>query len=156
MEGLGKPWVIARAVLLTAAYMAATIAALFVITRAYHVPRVTWLSAAVIYCFTLVVIVLNPLPSDWGVSEGVGTAMFLAFGVKPAVGLTMMLILRFAIIFSTTLMTGVTAAMFRRDVVEVADGPPIDIEGEDRNEGQNQDGQQPRAGDGVHSSTRPA
>lgn len=164
MEGLGKPWIIGRAVLLTAAYMAVTIAALFVITRAYHVPHVTWLSAAVIYCFTLVVIVLNPLPSDWGISEGVGTAMFLAFGVKPAIGLTMMLILRFAIIFSTTLMTSVTAAIFRRDVMEVAEGPPIDMQGdmqgddqnEGQNEGQNKDGQQPRAGEGVHSARGPA
>ena len=127
VKGLGRKWhVVALAVPLTALYMAFTIATLYVITRAYDVKNVDGLAAAVIYCFALVIIVLNPLPSDWGVSEGMGTAMFLAFGVKPAVGLTMMLILRFAIIFSTMLMTGVTAAIFREDVKEVAEGPPID------------------------------
>jgi uncharacterized protein (TIRG00374 family) len=129
MKGIGRKWqVVAACVPLTALYMAFTIGTLYVITRAYSLSNVGWLSASVIYCFTLVVIVLNPLPSDWGVSEGLGTAMFLAFGVKPAEGLTMMLILRFTIIFSTMLMTGVTAAIFRQDVKEVAEGPPIDVE----------------------------
>jgi uncharacterized protein (TIRG00374 family) len=129
MKEFGKqPHVVALAVVLTGLYMAFTIATLYVITLAYHVRNVDGLSAAVIYCFTLVVVVLNPLPSDWGISEGMGTAMFVAFGVQPAVGLTMMLILRFTIIFSTMVMTGVTAAIFRQDVKEVADGPPIDIE----------------------------
>ncbi|MGI9145336.1 MAG: lysylphosphatidylglycerol synthase transmembrane domain-containing protein [Chloroflexota bacterium] len=129
LKGIGRKWhVIVACVPLTGLYMTFTIAALYLITRAYDLSNVSWLSAAVIYCFTLVVIVLNPLPSDWGISEGLGTAMFLAFGVKPAEGLTMMLILRFTIIFSTILMTGVTAAIFRQDVKEVASGPPVSAE----------------------------
>ncbi|HEU0168682.1 MAG TPA: lysylphosphatidylglycerol synthase transmembrane domain-containing protein [Chloroflexota bacterium] len=125
MEGLGHWRVLAAAFALTTVYMAFTIGALFVITRAYEVPHVNWLAAAVIYCFTLVVVVLNPIPSDWGVSEGLGTAMFTAFGVKPAVGLTMMLLLRFSIIFSTAILAGVCAAIFRQDVEQVVDGPDV-------------------------------
>lgn len=129
VKGLGRNWhVVATAVPLTALYTAFTIATLYVITRGYDVHNVSGLSVAVIYCFSLVIIVLNPLPSDWGISEGTGTAVFLAFGVKPAVGLTMMLILRFAVIFSTMVLTGITAAIFREDVKEVTEGPPIDTQ----------------------------
>ncbi|MBV9120617.1 MAG: flippase-like domain-containing protein [Chloroflexi bacterium] len=128
LQGLGNPWVIGRAIALTALYMSLTVANLYAITRGYHLPNVNWLAAAVIYCFTLVVIVLNPLPSDWGVSEGLGTAVFVAFGVQVAQGLTIMLLLRFSMIFSSMILTTITAAIFHEDVKEVVEGPPVDLE----------------------------
>ena len=120
IELLLTPWIIVRALALTAASMAFTIAGLYVITRAYTPPDLAWLQVAVIYCFVLAVIVLNPLPSDWGVSEALGVAMFTSFRVDPATGLTMMLLLRFSILIGTLLLTVMLGLLFSGDAARIA------------------------------------
>jgi uncharacterized membrane protein YgdD (TMEM256/DUF423 family) len=120
IELLLTPWIIVRALALTAASMAFTIAGLYVITRAYSPPEIEWLQVAVIYCFVLAVIVLNPLPADWGVSEALGVVMFTSFRVDPATGLTMMLLLRFSILIGTLLLSVMLGLLFSGDAARIA------------------------------------
>ena len=127
--GLLRPSIVLSAAVLTGAYLVPTIAILYVLAHSYHLDQIGWLQAAVVYCFSLVIIILNPLPSDWGVSEGTGTAAFIALRVSPAVGLTLMLLLRFTILLATFALVGVVAAIFRQDVEEVVEGPPIGMGG---------------------------
>ncbi|HLG68958.1 MAG TPA: lysylphosphatidylglycerol synthase transmembrane domain-containing protein [Chloroflexota bacterium] len=98
--------VILRTALLTSSYLVFTIGAFYVTTRAYGLERVGLPQAAAIYCFVLTLIILVPLPSDLGLSEGGGVTVLLAYGVSLAEGLTIMLIIRFSVLLFTELLAG--------------------------------------------------
>ncbi len=119
IEGLMVPGVILRAGLLTAAYMAFTVAAFYVVVQAYGLPNIGPLQAAAIYCFVLALIIIIPLPSDLGLSEGGGVGIFLAYGVPLSQGLTIMLISRFASLLFTELLAGVAMLVFRREALHL-------------------------------------
>jgi uncharacterized membrane protein YbhN (UPF0104 family) len=123
IEGLMKPGIIARAALLTAAYLAFTIAAFYVIVQAYGLPQVGLVQAAAIYSFVLAIVILNPLPSDLGISEASGVGIMTAFGVPLAQGLTIMIIIRFAVLLFTELLAGIALLAFRGELRHLAAGP---------------------------------
>lgn len=106
LEGLMQPGKILRTAGLTAAYLVFTIGAFYVTLRAYGLPNIGPLEATAIYCFILTLIILVPLPSDLGLSEGSGVTILLAYGVPLAEGLTIMLINRFAVLLFTELLAG--------------------------------------------------
>ena len=106
LEDLMHPGVIARAGALTATYLTFSVGAFYVIVRAYGLPHIGPAEAAAIYCFVLTLIILVPLPSDLGLSEGSGVAVLLAYGVPLAEGLTIMLITRFAVLVFTEMLAG--------------------------------------------------
>jgi len=107
LEGLMHPGVILRAGALTASYLVFTVAAFYVILKAYGLPNVGPAEAAAVYCFVLALVILVPLPSDLGLSEGSGVTILLAYGVPLAEGLTIMLIIRFAVLLFTEIIAGV-------------------------------------------------
>ncbi len=106
LEDLMKPGIVVRTALLTTCYLVFTIGAFYVVTRAYGLERVGVAEAAAIYCFVLTLIILVPLPSDLGLSEGSGVTILLAYGVPLAEGLTIMLIVRFSVLLFTELVAG--------------------------------------------------
>ena len=106
LEDLMHPAVILRAGALTSAYLAFTVAAFYVTLKAYGLPHVGPAEAAAVYCFVLALIILVPLPSDLGLSEGSGVTILLAYGVPLAEGLTVMLIIRFAVLLFTEAIAG--------------------------------------------------
>jgi hypothetical protein len=116
LEGLMQPGVILRAGILTAAYLAFTVAAFYVTLKAYGLPHVGPGEAAAIYCFVLTLIILVPLPSDWGLSEGGGVTILLAYGVPLAEGLTIMLIIRFATLLFTEVIAGGALLAMRGEI----------------------------------------
>ncbi|MFI5269107.1 MAG: lysylphosphatidylglycerol synthase transmembrane domain-containing protein [Chloroflexota bacterium] len=107
LEDLMHPGVILRAGALTASYLVFTVAAFYVTLKAYGQPNVGPAEAAAVYCFVLTLIILVPLPSDLGLSEGSGVTILLAYGVPLAEGLTIMLIIRFAVLLFTEIIAGV-------------------------------------------------
>lgn len=116
LEGLMTPGVILRAGALTATYMVFTVGAFYVTVRAYGLPNIALPQAAAIYCFVLTLIILVPLPSDLGLSEGSGVAVLLAYGVPLAQGLTIMLIIRFSVLLFTELITGVALLVMHQEL----------------------------------------
>jgi uncharacterized membrane protein YbhN (UPF0104 family) len=116
LEDLMKPGVILRAAALTACYLVFTVAAFYVTLKAYGLPNVGPAEAAAVYCFVLTVIILVPLPSDLGLSEGSGVTILLAYGVPLAEGLTIMLIIRFAVLLFTEMIAGGTIFVLRREL----------------------------------------
>jgi uncharacterized membrane protein YbhN (UPF0104 family) len=116
LECLMKPGVVIRGSLLTAAYLVFTIGAFYVTVQAYGLPNVSPAAAAAVYCFVLTLVILVPLPSDWGLSEGSGVAILLAYGVPLAQGLTIMLINRFAILLLTEVITGIVILVYHGDL----------------------------------------
>ncbi len=121
LAGLGNAWLITRAILLAAAHLAFTVAALYVISRGIGIDA-AWTEITAIYAFVLTLINLNPLPTDLGVSEGGGVSIFTASGVDSAQGLTAMLLIRFAIIGGTALLLGLAMAAFPAQVKDIAEG----------------------------------
>ncbi|HEY8694158.1 MAG TPA: lysylphosphatidylglycerol synthase transmembrane domain-containing protein [Chloroflexota bacterium] len=107
LEDLMHPGVILRAGVLTASYLVFTVAAFYVTLKAYGLPNVGPAEAAAVYCFVLALVILVPLPSDLGLSEGSGVTILLAYGVPLAEGLTIMLIIRFAVLLFTEIIAGV-------------------------------------------------
>ena len=95
------------------AYLVFTVGAFYVTVRAYGLPNVGPLEATAIYSFVLALVILVPLPSDLGLSEGSGRAVFLAYGVPLAQGLTIMLISRFAVLLFTEALAGAALMLFR-------------------------------------------
>jgi len=122
LEGLMVPGVILRAALFTASYLAFTVASFYVILQAYGIPNVGLPQAAAIYCFVLTLVILVPLPSDLGLSEGSGVSVLLAFGVPLAQGLTIMLISRFSTLLFTEVVAAVVALIFRGELRHFASG----------------------------------
>jgi uncharacterized membrane protein YbhN (UPF0104 family) len=120
LEGLMTPGVVLRAGGLTAAYMAFTIATFFAAVRAYALPNIGLPQAAAIYCFVLTLIILVPLPSDLGLSEGSGVAVLLAYGVPLAQGLTIMLIIRFSVLLFTEIIAGGALLFMRQELGHLA------------------------------------
>jgi uncharacterized membrane protein YbhN (UPF0104 family) len=116
LEVLMQPRVVVRAALLTASYLVFTVAAFYVTLKAYGLPNIGPAEAAAIYSFVLTLIILVPLPSDLGLSEGGGVTILLAFGVPLAEGLTIMLIIRFAVLLFTEAIAGVTILVLRREL----------------------------------------
>lgn len=106
LEDLMHPGVILRAGGLTASYLVFTVAAFYVTLKAYGLPSVGPAEAAAVYCFVLSLIILVPLPSDLGLSEGSGVTILLAYGVPLAEGLTIMLIIRFSVLLFTEIIAG--------------------------------------------------
>jgi len=107
LEDLMRPGVILRGGGLTASYLVFTVAAFYVTLKAYGLPNVGPAEAAAVYCFVLTLVILVPLPSDLGLSEGTGVTILLAYGVPLAEGLTIMLIIRFAVLLFTEVIAGV-------------------------------------------------
>ena len=124
LEDLMSPGVILRAGGLTAAYLVFTVGAFYATTRAYGLTNVGLAQAAAIYCFVLTLIILVPLPSDWGLSEGSGVAVLLAYGVPLAQGLTIMLIIRFSVLLFTEVLAGGVLLLLRRELRHLT-GQPI-------------------------------
>jgi len=116
LEALLQPGVIWRAGLLSASYLAFTVASFYVVLQAYGEPQVGLMQAAAIYCFVLTMVILVPLPSDLGLSEGSGVAVLLAYGVPLAQGVTIMLITRFAALLFTELLAGACLLMLGREL----------------------------------------
>ncbi len=116
LDGLMKLSIILRGAGYTAAYLAFTISAFWVVVQAYGLPSIGPIQALAIYCFVLAIIILNPLPSDLGISELSGVGIFLAFGVPPAEGLTVMLIARFSTLFSVEAMAAGAFLVVRPDL----------------------------------------
>ncbi|MBV8083786.1 MAG: flippase-like domain-containing protein [Chloroflexi bacterium] len=108
IEALLRPGVIWRASLFSAGYLAFSVAAFYVVLQAYGEPQIGLQQATAVYCFVLAMVILVPLPSDLGLSEGSGVAALLAYGVPLAQGVTIMLITRFAALVFTELLAGVT------------------------------------------------
>ncbi|MBV9120823.1 MAG: flippase-like domain-containing protein [Chloroflexi bacterium] len=119
LELLLTPGVILKAALLTAAYLAFTVALFYVVLQAYGLPNINLTAAAAIYCFVLTLVILVPLPSDLGLSEGGGVTVLLAFGVPLAQGVTIMLISRFATLFFTEVLAGVCLALYRGELQQM-------------------------------------
>ena len=71
----------------------------------------------------LAIVVLNPLPSDLGVSELSGVGILTAFQVPTAEGLTIMLIARFALLLSSELLAGVAVLVLHRELRHLSQGP---------------------------------
>lgn len=113
LEDLMRPAVILRAALLTSAYLVFTVGAFYVTTRAYGLEHIGLAEAAAIYSFVLTLIILVPLPSDLGLSEGGGVTVLLAYGVPLAEGLTIMLIVRFSVLLFTELVAGGAMLLLR-------------------------------------------
>ena len=116
LECLMKPGVMLRAGALTVCYLVFTVAAFYVTVQAFGLPNVGPAAAVAVYCFVLTLIILVPLPSDLGLSEGSGVTILLAYGVPLAQGLTIMLIIRFAVLLFTELIAGCTLLLFRGEV----------------------------------------
>ena len=119
LQGLDRllVWpVIGRACLLTVVYLAFTISAFWVIVQAYGLASIGPLQALAIYAFVLAIIIINPLPSDLGISELSGTGILLAFGVPVAEGLTVMLIARFSLLLSVDVLALGATALLRRSI----------------------------------------
>ena len=116
LEDLMHPGVVLRAGALTASYLVFTVAAFYVTLKAYGLPNVGPAEAAAVYCFVLTLIILVPLPSDLGLSEGSGVTILLAFGVPLAEGLTIMLIIRFAVLLFTELIAGAAFAVLPGEI----------------------------------------
>ncbi|HEX6512471.1 MAG TPA: lysylphosphatidylglycerol synthase transmembrane domain-containing protein, partial [Chloroflexota bacterium] len=111
LECLMTPGVALRAAALTASYLVFTVGAFYVILQAYGLPGIGPAQAAAIYCFVLTLIILVPLPSDLGLSEGSGVTILLAYGVPLAEGLTIMLIIRFATLLFTEAIAGISITL---------------------------------------------
>jgi uncharacterized membrane protein YbhN (UPF0104 family) len=119
LECLLRPGVVWRAALFSAAYLAFTVAAFYVILQAFGEPQVGLDQATAIYCFVLTMVILVPLPSDLGLSEGSGVTVMLAFGIPLAQSVTIMLIARFSALLFTELLTGTCLVLFRRELRHV-------------------------------------
>jgi uncharacterized membrane protein YbhN (UPF0104 family) len=122
LECLMRPGVVLRASLLTASYLFFTIAAFYVTVQAYGLQNVSPGAAAAVYAFVLTVVILVPLPSDLGLSEGSGVGILLAYGVPLAQGLTIMLINRFAVLLFVEIITGVVLVIFRGELRHITGG----------------------------------
>ena len=123
LEGLMAPVVMLRAAVFTAAYLAVTVAAFYVTIKAYGLPGLGPVQAAAIYCFVLALVILVPLPSDLGVSEGSGVGILLAFGVPLAQGLTIMLINRLSMLLFTEIIAGGVLFALRREFRQMTREP---------------------------------
>ncbi|MDE3076790.1 MAG: flippase-like domain-containing protein, partial [Chloroflexota bacterium] len=117
--------VILRGAAFTLAYLAFTVSAFWVIVQAYGLPLIGAIQALAIYSFVLAIIILNPLPSDLGISELSGVGIFLAFGVAPAAGLTVMLITRFSLLLSTDVLAAASLLIFRQELGHITLGPAL-------------------------------
>ena len=117
------PVVMLRAAVFTAAYLAVTVAAFYVTIKAYGLPGLGPVQAAAIYCFVLALVILVPLPSDLGVSEGSGVGILLAFGVPLAQGLTIMLINRLSMLLFTEIIAGGVLFALRREFRQMTREP---------------------------------
>ncbi|MHB8621616.1 MAG: lysylphosphatidylglycerol synthase transmembrane domain-containing protein, partial [Chloroflexota bacterium] len=126
LDHLMQPGAILRAAGLGLLYMLFTITAFYLIANSYSVAGIGWAQAAVVYSFALAVVVLNPLPTDFGVSEGTGVGLFLAFGVPLAEGLVIMLIMRFTILLSTAVLAAIAFLLFHGELKHLSEGPAVD------------------------------
>lgn len=95
LKRLARPKVLLLGLALGAVYITLTTFALYLICVGFGLSStITPGATAAIYSLSLVVVVLNPLPTDLGIAEGSGVGGLLLFGVSAADGLAIMLIFR--------------------------------------------------------------
>ena len=91
----------------TAIYLAIYAVELWVVIRALHVGNVSLLSATAAYAFVILVVILNPLPVEVGVTEVAGLGTLVAFGIPHATAAVVMLSFR---VFATGFVVAISAA----------------------------------------------
>jgi len=78
----------------TALYLAIYAVELYVVMRAMHLGNVSLLGALAAYAFIILVVILNPLPVEIGVTEVAGLGTLVAFGIPHATAAVVMLSFR--------------------------------------------------------------
>jgi len=114
-EALERPKVIVTGLLLCAAYMTLTYYGFYLVCANLHLPGIGIAQAAAVYSLVLAIVIVNPLPSDLGISELSGVGAFLAFHVNPADGLAAMLTFRVLLLLGEELVAAIAFLTFRRE-----------------------------------------
>ena len=90
----------------TALYLAIYAVELWVVMRAVHIGNVSLLGALAAYAFVILVVILNPLPVEIGVTEVVGLGTLVAFGIPHTTAAVVMLSFR---VFATGFVVAISA-----------------------------------------------
>jgi uncharacterized membrane protein YbhN (UPF0104 family) len=114
--GLSDPRVLLSGLALCASYMALTYFGFYLVCAGLHLPGIGPAQAAAVYSLVLVIVIINPLPSDIGVSELSGVGGFLAFHVPAAAGLAAMLTFRILLLIGEEVVGGMAFLLFREEV----------------------------------------
>jgi uncharacterized membrane protein YbhN (UPF0104 family) len=92
----------------TAASLAATTIALLVVGRSIGLEQLDLRAAVVVVSFTVLALVLLPIPTDVGLTEASGAGALMAFGATPSQAVATFLALRVLTVGSTMLVAGAT------------------------------------------------
>jgi|GEM_PF-5684787 uncharacterized protein (TIRG00374 family) len=118
-SGLTHWKVIVSGLVLCAAYMTLTTFGFYLVCVSLGLPGIGIAQATAVYSLVLAVVIINPLPSDLGVSELSGVGGFLAFHVNPADGLAAMLTFRILLLLSEELVAGAAFLLFREETLRL-------------------------------------
>lgn len=102
----------------TAASLTAMAIAVLVVGRAIGVEQLDLRAAVVVFSFTVLALILLPIPTEVGVTEASGAGALIAFGATPSQAVATFLVLRVLVVGSTMLIAGVTMlALWQRGLV---------------------------------------
>jgi uncharacterized protein (TIRG00374 family) len=127
-EGLAQRKVMLSGLVLCATYMMLTNLGFYLVCAGLGLPGIGPAQATAVYSLVLAVVIINPLPSDLGVSELSGVGGFLAFHVNPSDGLAAMLTFRILLLLSEEVVAGAAFLLFRRETLRLfRSGPATDM-----------------------------
>jgi hypothetical protein len=99
----------------TALYLLVVSVDLFIIGRTIGIHQLDLREAAVAYCFSVLALILVPIPTDIGVTEASGAGVLYAFGATPSQAVATLLGLRILLTGSTMAITGaILLALWRQ------------------------------------------
>jgi uncharacterized membrane protein YbhN (UPF0104 family) len=97
----------------TAVYMLCYVVDLYVMIQAVGVHDISFVDTIAIYCFTVLVTILIPIPGEIGVTELSGVGVLIAYGVPAAKAAVIVLGLRILATGFTILQSGAILAVLR-------------------------------------------
>jgi uncharacterized membrane protein YbhN (UPF0104 family) len=115
-------WRTARSLVPTAIYMLCYVVDLYVMIQAVGVHNISFVDTISIYCFTVLVTILIPIPGEIGVTELSGVGVLMAYGVPAAKAAVIVLGLRILATGFTIVQSAAILALLRGEFKTVG-GP---------------------------------